>query len=280
MNSLPRLLAPGLAIAAAFFATLGVMAYYSVLPNLGIARVGSGFTLAAYRAFFGDAFNLAYLTRSLWIATYCTLVTLVLGYAVAYHMTLCGPRLRLVISLVLLVQFFTSFVIRTYAVVLVLGRYGVVNTTLVGLGIVEEPLKLLFTEFAVALGLVVVSIPFMVFPIYSSLAAIPRNLGGAAESLGATHFAVFREVTLPLSLPGVAAGVVLVYLFDFTAFITPGLLGGGYFDMIANFIYDRAMNTQDYPGAAAAAMVSLALTVVIVYVLQKGFRAAIRGTER
>jgi ABC-type spermidine/putrescine transport system permease subunit I len=85
---------------------------------------------------------------------------------------------------------------------------------------------------------------------------------------------------LPLSLPGVAAGVVIVCLFNLTAFITPNLLGGGYFDMIANFIYDRAMNTQEYPLAAAAAMVSLLLTVVLVYLLQKGFGAAIKGATR
>jgi ABC-type spermidine/putrescine transport system permease subunit I len=181
---------------------------------------------------------------------------------------------------VLLVQFFTSYVVRTYAIVLVLGRYGIVNETLQALGITESPIKLLFNEFAVALGIVLVAVPFMVFPIYNSIAAIPPNLLTAAESLGATRFKIFYEVILPLSMPGVAAGVVIVYLFNFTSFITPSLLGGGYFDMIANLIYDQAMNTQQYPVAAATSMIALLLTIFIVYAMQKGFAAMIRGAER
>lgn len=275
-----RLVAPGLVVLAGFFGCLATLGYFSVLPSRGMAQVGEGFTLDAYKAFLGDAFNLSYLWRSLRIATYTTAIVLVLGYPIAYFMTLCRPRTRLIVSILLLVQFFTSFVVRTYAVVLVLGKFGVVNRSLMALGLIDEPLRLLFTEFAVALGLVIVAIPFVVFPIYASLAAIPRNLLTAAESLGADRPRVFREVILPLSLPGVAAGVVIVYLFNLTAFITPNLLGGGYVDMIANLIYDQAMNTQQYPLASAAAMVSLVLTIVVVYLLQKGFGSMIRGAQR
>jgi ABC-type spermidine/putrescine transport system permease subunit I len=275
-----RLVAPAGATVLIFFACLATMAHYSVLPSLGMARVGEGFTFSAYEAFLGDAFNLAYLWRSLHIATYTTLLVLVLAYPVAYYMSYCSPRMRLLVSVLLLVQFFTSYVIRTYAIVLVLGRFGVINRGLIGLGIIDEPLKLLFTEFAVALGLVVVAIPFMVFPIYGSIAGIPPNLLTASKSLGATQLRTFFEIVLPLSLPGVAAGVVIVYLFNLTAFITPSLLGGSQFDMIANFIFDRALNTQEYPMAAAASMVSLIVTVVLVYLLQKGFAAAIRGATR
>jgi len=257
-----------------------MMAYYSFLPSTGMAQVGEGFTLGAYRAFLGDPFNMAYLWRSLRVATYTTLIVLVLGYSVAYFMSFCSPRTRMLVSVLLLVQFFTSYVIRTYAIVLVLGKYGVVNRMLIASGFTQEPVRLLFTEFAVALGIVMVSIPFMVFPIYSSIAGISPNLLTAAESLGATRFRIFREVILPLSMPGVAAGVVIVYLFNLTSFITPNLLGGGYFDLIANFIFDKAMNTQEYPFAAAASMVSLVLTLCIVYAMQKFFRVAIRGAER
>lgn len=256
------------------------MAYYSFLPSLGMARVGTGFTWANYEAFLGDAFNLSYLWRSLRVATYTTAIVLLLGYAVAYFMSLCSPRVRMIVSVILLVQFFTSFVIRTYAIVLVLGRYGIVNEILQTLGITEAPVRLLFNEFAVAAGIILVAVPFMVFPIYSSIAAIPPNLLTAAESLGATRLRVFYEVILPMSMPGVAAGVVIVYLFNFTSFITPSLLGGGYFDMIANLIYDQAMNTQQYPVAAATSMIALLLTILIVYGMQKAFAAMIRGAER
>lgn len=280
MNVAGRLVAPATATVAIFFSCLGLMAYYSFLPSLGIAKVGSGFTWANYAGFLGDSFNLSYLWRSLRVATYTTAIVLLLGYPIAYFMTYCRPRTRMVVSVVLLVQFFTSYVVRTYAIVLVLGRYGIVNQTLQALGLTDAPMKLLFNEFAVALGIVLVAIPFMVFPIYSSIAAIPPNLLTAAESLGATRFKIFKEVILPMSMPGVAAGVVIVYLFNFTSFITPSLLGGGYFDMIANLIYDQAMNTQQYPVAAATSMVALVLTILIVYAMQKLFALTIRGAER
>jgi ABC-type spermidine/putrescine transport system permease subunit I len=275
-----QLLSPGVLTLVFFFGCLGTMAYYSLVPSLGMARIGTGFTLKNYSTFLGDSFYLSYLWRSLRIASYTTVITLFCGFALAYFMSLCSSRLRVLISMLLLVQFFTSYVIRTYAIGLVLGRTGVVNETLLRLGVIREPLELIFNEFAVALGIVLVAIPFMVFPIYSSLAAIPSNLRTAAESLGATRFKVFWRVTFPLSLPGVAAGVIVVYLFNLTSFITPALLGGGYFDMIANLIYDQAMNTQDYPLAAATSMVSLAVTMAVVYALQRIFSGFIRGTER
>jgi len=277
---LGSLVAPGLLLLAVFLGCLGVIAYLSFRPSGGMAQIGAGYTLVNYEGFLGDGFYLSYLTRSLGIGAYTTAIVLVLGYVVAYHMTLCGRTMRLVISVILLVQFFTSFVIRTYAVMLVLGRFGILNETLQALGITDAPLRLLFNEFAVATGIILTAIPYMVFPIYSSLMAIEPNLRPAAESLGATRLQTFWQVTFPLSLPGVAAAVVIVFLFAFTSFIAPGILGGGYFDMIANLIYDKAINAQDYPFAAAAATVSVVITLILVYMMQKGFRLAIRGTER
>jgi putative spermidine/putrescine transport system permease protein len=275
-----RLLLPGLLALAFFFGCLGAMAYYSLLPSLGMAKIGTGITLQNYANFLGDAFYLSYLWRSLRIAAYTTLIALLGGFCVAYAMTLCSPGTRMLVSILLLVQFFTSYVIRTYAIGLVLGRHGIVNEGLLALGLIDEPVKLIFNEFAVAAGIVLVAIPFMVFPIYSSLAAIPPNLVAAAESLGATRLRVFWSVTFPLALPGIAAGVIVVFLFNLTSFITPALLGGGYFDMIANLIYDQAMNTQDYPLAAATSVVSLAVTLLAVYALQRLFSQFIRGTDR
>ncbi|MGE0714719.1 MAG: ABC transporter permease [Alphaproteobacteria bacterium] len=278
--ALATLIGPGTLLLAAFLGCLGVLLVQSFLPSAGMARVGEGFTLASYAQFLGDSFYLGYLVRSIVIAAYTTAIVLVLGYVVAYHMTLCGRRLRLFISIVLLVQFFTSFVIRTYAVMLVLGRYGIVNETLQSAGVTDEPLRLLFNEFAVATGIVLTAVPYMVFPVYGSLMAIEPNLRAAAQSLGANRLRIFWEVVFPLSLPGVAAATVIVFLFALTSYIAPGLLGGGYFDMIANLIYDKAVNAQDYPFAAAAAVVSVTTTLALVYLMQKGFRAAIRGTER
>jgi ABC-type spermidine/putrescine transport system permease subunit I len=271
------LTAPGLLIVIIFFGCLAAMVRYSLAPSTGMARIGSGVTAANYAKFLGDSLYVEYLTRSVRIAAYTTAVTLVLGYAVAYFMTRCGPALRLLISLALIVQFFTAYVVRSYALMLVLGRNGIVNRALLGVGLIETPLRLMYNELGVAIGLVFVSIPFMVFPILGSLTAIDRNLEAAAESLGANPLRTFWSVTVPLSLPGVVAGVIIVYLFTLTAYVIPGLLGGGYFEMIANLVYDKAMSAQDYPFAAAAAVIAFVITAAVVYALQKGLGRAIRG---
>jgi ABC-type spermidine/putrescine transport system permease subunit I len=265
------LVAPAAAVILFFFACLGVMVAYSVLPNAGMAQVGDHLTLANYRRFLGSPLYLSYVTRSLLIALYCTAITLVLGYAVAYAMYRASRRMLLLISLVLIVQFFTAYVIRTYAIMLVLGRNGIINRALLGLGIVDQPVKLLFSELGVAIGMVLVSIPFMAFPIYSSLHAIPRNLEPAAHALGASPLRCFWTVILPLTVPGISAGVIIVYLFQVTAYIIPALLGGGYYDMIANLIYSKAMSALDYPLAAAMAITMLAISCVLVYGAQKAF---------
>jgi ABC-type spermidine/putrescine transport system permease subunit I len=265
------LVAPALVVVLFFFGCLGVMVAYSFLPNTGMAQVGTQFTLANYGRFFGSPLYLSYVSRSLVLSTYCTAVTLVLGYAVAYVMYRATPRMLLLISLVLIVQFFTAYVIRTYAIMLVLGRNGLINQVLLGLGVIDQPLKLLFNEIGVAIGMVMVSIPFMVFPIYSSLHAIPRNLEPAAHALGASPLRCFWTIILPLTIPGIAAGVIIVYLFEVTAYIIPALLGGGYYDMVANLIYSKAMGAMDYPLSSAIAMTMLVISCVIVYGAQKAF---------
>ncbi len=265
------LVAPALVVVLFFFACLAVMAIYSFLPNAGMTQVGAKFTLTNYARFFGNPFYLSYVSRSLVLSAYCTAVTFVLGYAVAYVMYRATPRMLLLISLVLIVQFFTAYVIRTYAIMLVLGRNGLINQVLLGLGVIEHPLKMLFNGIGVAIGMVMVSIPFMVFPIYSSLRAIPKNLEPAAHALGASPLKSFWTIILPLTIPGIAAGVIIVYLFEVTAYIIPALLGGGYYDLVANLIYSKAMGAMDYPLSSAIAMTMLVISGVLVYSLQKAF---------
>jgi ABC-type spermidine/putrescine transport system permease subunit I len=265
------LIAPALVVILFFFGCLGVMVAYSFRPNVGMAHVGTGFTLANYGRFFGNSLYLSYVSRSLVLSAYCTAITLVLGYAVAYVMYRATPRMLLLISLILIVQFFTAYVIRTYAIMLVLGRNGLINLVLLNLGLIDQPLNLLFNEAGVAIGMVLVSIPFMVFPIYSSLRVIPKNLEPAAHALGASPAKCFRTIILPLTVPGMAAGVIIVYLFDVTAYIVPALLGGGYYDMVANLIYSKAMGTMDYPLSSAIAMTMLVISCAVVYGLQKLF---------
>lgn len=259
-------------IVVGFFAfTLIQMARYSLLPNVGMGQTGDGFTIANYIDFLGDPFYLGYLIRSLWISLYCTTITLVLGYVIAYAMYRFGPAMRVVAATILIVQFFTAYVIRIYAVMLVIGKTGIFNNLLLNLGIIDDPLNLLFSQLGVSIGLVLISLPFMVLPIFTNLQRIPHNLELAAASLGATRLRLFWEVIFPLTMPGVAAGTIIVYLFEMTSYIVPSVLGGGYVDMIANLIYDKAMNSFNYPFAAAAAVVTLLVATGLIYCMQKLF---------
>jgi ABC-type spermidine/putrescine transport system permease subunit I len=261
------LLLPACLVIALFGAIMASMVRFSFAPGGSGGVLEPGFTLENYERFLGSPFNVSYLTYSLWLSCYCTALTAVVGYVVAYFMYRSGPIVRHIVGTLLIVQFFTAYVIRVYAVMLVLGRAGLLNQFLIGLGVTEQPIKILFTEPAVAIGLVLVSVPFMVFPILASLQGIPPNLEMAASALGANGLQSFWTVIFPLSLPGLAAGVVVVYLFQLTSYIVPGLLGGGYVDMIANLIYNKAMKSFEYSFASAAAVVTLIVSGGLIYLL-------------
>jgi len=273
--SLGLLIPAGLCLCV-FGASLVSVGVLSLRPGR-LAEGGIGFD--QYLRLFSDAHYLLYFWRSFEISLYGTLLTLLFGYPVAYLMARSGPRVRLMLTLLLVVQFFTSYIVRAYALMLVLGNNGLINRTLLRIGLIHSPIPLMHNETGVAIGLVMVSLPFMVFPTYSVLKNIDRRLEEAAESLGAEEWQVFWNITLPLSLPGMAAGVVLVLLFQLTSFIVPGLLGGGYFDMVANFIYDQAMGVLNVPFASAVAMLMLLITLVLVVGLNKLFQRGLKDVS-
>ena len=270
------LLAPGLVCLLIFGASLVAIGIVSLRPS---RLAESGLSLHQYFRFFSDVHNLMYIGRSLKVSIYGTLFTLIFGYPVAYLMARTGPRLRLVLTLLLVVQFFSSYIIRAYALMLVLGNNGIINRTLIKIGLILSPIHLMYNETGVAIGLVIASLPFMVFPVYSVLKGIDQRLEEAAESLGARQWSIFWNVTLPLSLPGMAAGVMIVLLFQVTSFIVPGLLGGGYFDMVANFIYDQALGVLNVPFAAAAAIVMLVIILGLVVLLNKLFQRSLKDVS-
>jgi putative spermidine/putrescine transport system permease protein len=270
------LLIPGIVFLFIFGASLTSIGIMSLRPS---RLADTGFSINQYLRFFSDTYHLMYLWRSFKVSIYGTLLTLLFGYPVAYLMARSGARLRLMLTLLLVVQFFSSYIIRAYALMIVLGNNGIINRVLIKMGLIHSPLPLMHNETGVAIGLVMVSLPFMVFPVYSVVKGIDLRLEEAAESLGAGEWLVFWNVTLPLSLPGVAAGVIIVLLFQLTSFIVPGLLGGGYFDMVANFIYDQALGVLNIPFAAAVAMVTLVIALGLVVVLNKLFQRNLKDVS-
>lgn len=255
---LALLLGPAVAIVGFFLVTMAMVLSESFRDAEG------GWSLALYIKFLGDPYYLAYLGRSAWIATYATAIALVLGWAVAYSMARGSGRFAVIATLTLAIQFFSVYVIKMYGWMIVLGRNGVVNRSLVALGLVDQPLRLMYNELGVAIGLVASSLPLMVFPINAALQGVSTRLEEAATGLGATRAQVFLRVTLPLSAPGVVAGIILTFVFNFTAYLTPALLGGGFFKMIGNLIYDESLGYSNVPFAAAAALVTLAVSFAVI----------------
>jgi len=257
------LMSPGLLWLALFFAIpLAILVGYSVLHRGTYGGVVPGFTLEHYRRF-GDPIYLSVAFRTLWIALATTALCLCLGYPVAYLIARAG-RWRHALLFLVILPFWTSFLVRTYAMIVLLRSGGVINSVLMGLGVVGAPVDLLYTPGAVLAGLVYGYLPFMILPIYASLERLDLDLLDAAEVLGARAWSRFRRVTFPLSLPGVAAGSLLVFIPALGAFLTPDLLGGAKTMMLGNLVQNQFGPARNWPFGAA---ISFALMAVVFVAL-------------
>jgi putative spermidine/putrescine transport system permease protein len=242
------------------FVPLGLLGVVSVHDDTAITRPG----LAQYAKFLTDGFNLAVLGKTLWLGTAATALALVIGYPLAYLYTLASRGVQRVLIFVIVLPLLTSAVVRTFAWVVILGRQGIVNGALLALGLVESPLRLLYTESAVVVALAQIQLPLMVLPIITALGNIDPNLRHASHALGAGRWRTFFEVTLPLSAPGLLAGCLLVYAGSVSAFVTQTLVGGGQLILMPYYMYQQAIQGNDYPFAATIAMVLLVSVLVIV----------------
>ncbi|MGE0482614.1 MAG: ABC transporter permease subunit [Gammaproteobacteria bacterium] len=228
--------------------------------------------LDAYRLLAGDALYVHAWFGSIRIATTVTLICLALGYPMAWAMARAPRRLQVPLLMAMVLPFWTSFLLRVYAWMGLLGQHGPLNDALLALGFVERPLVLLHTPFAVYLGLVYAYLPFMVLPLYATLAKLDLDLLDAAADLGAPPWRAFLAVVLPLSLPAVVAGCVLVFVPALGEFIIPDLLGGPDTLMVGKVLWDEFFANRAWPVAAALAVVMLVL-VGAVLVAQRALGA-------
>jgi putative spermidine/putrescine transport system permease protein len=233
-----------------------------------------GLALDNYARFLGDPFYLGILGRTLAIGLAATLASLVLGYPVAYYLARARGRRRAYLMLGILAPLLVSVVVRSFGWLVILGPNGLVNSTLTGLGLVDAPLRLLYTEGAIVLGLTHVFLSFMVLSIAAALDRIDPALIRAAQNLGASGRQAFLRVVLPLSLPGVAAGCLIVFTLSTSAFITPALLGGPRVKVMSFLAYQQSLLLTDWPYGSAIAFILLAITgaAVLVYLrlLERG----------
>jgi len=191
--------------------------------------------------------------RSLWMATITTTLCLLIGYPMAYFISLrVKPSLKNTLLTLVVIPFWTSFLIRTYAWIIILRSEGIINNALMATGIIQSPVEtLLYSEFAVMLGLVYGELPFMILPLYASIEKLDLSLLEAAGDLGANSFWTFLRVTVPLTMPGIAAGIVLVFIPTIGAFITPDLLGGAKSILVGNLIQNQFVIARDKPFGSA-----------------------------
>lgn len=260
------LLGPGLGWWLVFLLVpLGLVILTSFMQRGQFGGVVYDPTLDNYvRAF--DPLYLRVLAVSLRASLAATLLALLLGYPTAYFVATRTPRVRVVLLVAVILPFWTNFLIRTYAWIVLLNREGLVNRALRGLGLIDEPLRLLNTEPAIVLGLAYAFLPLMILPIYSSVERLDPRLREAAADLGASRLRTFLTVTLPLTMPGVVAGCIFVFVPSFGNYIVPDLLGGGRTVMIGNLVEQQFLSARDWPFGSVLAIAVMTVMVVLLAV--------------
>jgi spermidine/putrescine transport system permease protein len=187
------------------------------------------------------------------------------GYPAAYFIYKAPAKYQIALLFLVMLPFWSNYLIRTYAWMVLLNNQGLINTILINLNIIREPLNILYTEFSVIIGLIYNYLPFVILSIYSSISKLDHNLIEASKDLGGNSIKTFFLITLPLTLPGVAAGFIFVFVLSIGNFITPDLLGGGKFLMIGNLIYDQFLSARDWPFGASLSFVLISIMLVLLF---------------
>lgn len=203
------------------------------------------------------------------IASISTVLVLLIGYPMAYAIARAPANKRSLLLMLVILPFWTSFLLRVYAWMGLLNTHGLINKALMGLGIIDAPLTLMYTDFALYIGIIYSYLPFMILPLYANLEKLDGNLLDAAADLGANPLRTFIDVTLPLSLPGIIAGSLLVFIPAMGEFVIPSLLGGSDSLMIGRVLYDEFFFNNDWPLASAIALVLLTLLIVPIMILRR-----------
>jgi spermidine/putrescine transport system permease protein len=251
-----------------FLLPLGIVAVYSLLSRGAYGGIVLNWTAENYTRIFDPLYGSIFV-RTLLLATVATAFCLLLAFPLALFIAGAGKRRNLYLNLVML-PFWTSFLVRTYAWMFLLRDTGLINTALLATGIIREPLPLLYNDGAVLLGLVYGHLPFAVLPIYASLERLDKSLLEAAADLGARPFSAVAHVVLPLTRPGLVAAAVLAFIPSLGAFLTPDLLGGGKTVMIGNLIQNQFTTARDWPFGSALSLVVMAIVMVILMRVIRG----------
>lgn len=259
------LIGPGLGwLALLMVVPCGVVFAYSFFERGIYGGIDYTWTLGNY-ARAADPLYLSIFLRSARIAATAALLAVAIGYPAASAIARAPRRRQTALLVLVMLPFWSNYLIRTYAWIVLLNREGLVNRALEGAGLLAEPLPLLYNEFAVVTGLVYNYVPFVVLSIYASLQRLDPALAEASADLGAPAWRTFLRITLPMTLPGVAAGAVFVFVLSIGNFVTPDLLGGGRLQMVGNLVYDQFLSARDWPFGSALALVLIAIMMALLF---------------
>jgi spermidine/putrescine transport system permease protein len=258
------MLAPGLGwLALLLVVPCGLIFVDSFFERGTYGGIDYVFTLENYRRAI-DPLYLRIFLGSARIALTATIIALLLGYPAAYLIALQPKSRQMPLLILVMLPFWSNYLIRTYAWMVLLNREGLINRALGGLGLIDAPLPLLYNDFAVITGLVYGYVPFMILALYSSISKLGPDLREASTDLGAGALRTFLRITLPLTLPGIAAGCIFVFVLSIGNFVTPDLLGGKQRAMIGNLIYSQFLTARDWPFGAAIAFILIAIMMLLL----------------
>ncbi|MEQ8814535.1 MAG: ABC transporter permease [Thalassobaculum sp.] len=267
------LLSPALlAIALLVVVPMSFILVYSFYENIDLGLDRVAFQFGNWQELLTDGYYHQAIWKTFRLSLIVTALAALLGYVPAYFIANTRFRHKWLLLLLLILPFWVSFIIRTLSWIHIMGNQGAINGLLLWLGLIDEPLQMMFNEFAVVVGFIHVFLPYMILNVYVSLEGIDRNLEPAARTLGCTPWQAFLEVTLPLSLPGLAAGCLLVFVLTAGSYVTPLILGGPDDFLFGNLIYDAVLSELNWPMGATLSFALLVLLGVVVVVYSRFMR--------
>ena len=255
-----------------FVVPLLIVVAVSFASRTPYGQVIFDWTLGNY-ARFTETLYLSIFLDTLVVALITTVLTILLGYPLAYFIAQLPQKWQQPGLILVMIPFWINFLIRSYAWVIILRTQGVLNTILLKFGLIDQPLQMLYNEVAVMLGMVYALLPFMVLPIYVSIEQLDHRLLEAASDLGASPFTAFRKVTLPLTMPGIAAGTILVFISSLGMFVVPDVMGGAKSALIGNLIQNQFLSARDWPFGGALSIVLALLSLVLIVLYYKALSA-------
>ena len=267
--SAPRWTAAAMLSPATIVVTIGIVIPIVILFRYSLNQftpakvMVDAFTLENYVKFFTDPYYVAVLLRTIRVAAVCTAICIVIGFPMAYVLARTRSRFKNLLLLIVILPLFVGNAVRAAGWMVLFGNRGFVNAVLLWLGLIREPLQIMYTEFAVIVGVIAVNLPFVVLTLQAVLEGIDRAIEEAALGLGANPWRTFRHVVLPLAMPGVIAGTILSFILAMNAYATPVLLGGPTFQMMGPTVYNQFAGLSNWPFGAAMAFVLMTATLVL-----------------